>query len=191
MCQTNQFIIKGMVCQRCISVVQTELQSLGLPVKSLSLGQVSFHHNLDPTQAEQLRESLNKFGFQLLDDRQAKLVQEVKKLVAQLFESDLDLNDILFSEYLSKKLSVDYDVISSSFSACQGQTLEKYIISQRIEKVKEQLVYSRRSISDIAYNLGYSSVAHLSKQFKASTGMNLASYRQMQFSVANAASVAA
>jgi AraC-like DNA-binding protein len=106
--------------------------------------------------------------------------QRCKSIIEEMFSDDFDLTEVKFSKYIAGKLFKDYDIISSSFSSCQGITLEKYILNRRIEKVKELLVYSDQSINDIAFNLGYSSVAHLSKQFKAITGLNLSHFREIK-----------
>lgn len=191
MCQPNKFLVKGMVCQRCVSIVQKELTNLSIPVSSITLGQVSLQAPLQPESMASLRQALEAYGFELMDDKQSKLVKEVKSIVEEMFTGDFDLTEIKFSKYISSKLYKDYDIISSSFSSCQGITLEKYILNRRIEKVKELLVYSDQPISDIAFNLGYSSVAHLSKQFKAITGLNLSHFREIKKEKQVAANLAA
>lgn len=180
MCQTNQLVVKGMVCQRCIAIVQKELYNLNMPVASVLLGQVSFSAPLKPDSIDSLSNALEVYGFEVIDDKQSRLIKDVKAIVEEMFTGDADLMDIQFSKYISGKLLKDYDFISSSFSACQRITLEKYIINRRIEKVKELLVYSDKSINDIAFDLAYSSVSHLSKQFKAVTGLNLSHFREMK-----------
>lgn len=176
MCQTNQLIVKGMVCQRCVSIVQKELYNLNMPVTAVTLGQVSFSTPLNAESINSLSKALEVYGFEVVDDKQSRLIKDVKAIVEEMFNSDVEVQ---FSKYISGKLLKDYDVISSSFSSCQGITLEKYIINKRIEKVKELLVYSGRSINDIAFDLAYSSVSHLSRQFKAVTGVNLSQFREM------------
>ncbi|HYE55651.1 MAG TPA: AraC family transcriptional regulator [Chitinophagaceae bacterium] len=127
-----------------------------------------------------LSQSLSAYGFEVIDDRQSGLVKNVKAIIEEMFSNDFDLTEVKFSKYIAGRLYKDYDVISSSFSSCEGITLEKYILNRRIEKVKELLVYYDQSINDIAINLGYSSVAHLSKQFKAITGLNPSHFRQIK-----------
>ena len=180
MCQPNKFLVKGIVCQRCVSIVQQELANLNIPVSSITLGQVSLQVPLLPESMSSLRQALETYSFEVMDDKQSKLVKDVKSIVEEMFNKDFDLTDVKFSKYISSKLYKDYDIISSSFSSCQGIILEKYILNKRIAKVKELLVYSDQSISDIAFNLGYSSVAHLSKQFKAITGLNLSHFREIK-----------
>lgn len=168
-----------MVCERCISIVQKELNQLNIPFKSVRLGEVTVEYLLVNDRMSSLRQALAKYGFEVMDDKQSGLVKNIKAIVEELFSDDSEPISVKFSTYISGKLYKDYDVVSSSFSACEGITLEKYILGKRIEKVKELLIYSRQSISDIAFNLNYSSVAHLSKQFKAITGLNLSHFRQI------------
>jgi AraC family transcriptional regulator len=191
MCQTNRFLVKGMVCRRCVSIVQQELSNLNIPVTSITLGQVSLQAPLKSENIDSVRQALEVYGFEVIDDRQSGLVKNVKAIVEEMFSDDFDLTEKKFSKYISSKLYKDYDFISSSFSSCQGITLEKYIINRRIEKVKELLVYSDQSISNIAFNLGYSSVAHLSKQFKAVTGLSLSHFREVKKEKQIAAALAA
>ncbi|HEY0680616.1 MAG TPA: helix-turn-helix domain-containing protein [Chitinophagaceae bacterium] len=180
MCQLNRFLVKGMVCQRCISIVQKLLLQGNVPVASVTLGEVILQNPIDDESIESLRKALAAYGFELMDDRQSRLVREVKALIEDMFGDDPDLADIKFASYISGKLYKDYDTISSHFSSCQGISLEKYYLGRRIEKVKEFLVNSEMSINNIAFNLGYSSVAHLSKQFKDITGMNLSGFREIK-----------
>ena len=140
---------------------------------------------------DSLRQALEAYGFEVIDDRQSRLVKEVKDIVEEMFSDDFDLTEVKFSKHISGKLHKDYDLISSIFSSCQGTTLEKYILNRRIEKVKELLVYSDQSINDIAFNLGYSSVAHLSKQFKTMTGLNLSHFREIKKEKQSATTLAA
>jgi AraC family transcriptional regulator len=168
-----------MVCQRCISVVQKELSQMNIPVMSVTLGEVSLQAPLKNEHMDRLRQALAAYGFEILDNKQSSLVKSVKAVIDEMFSESFSLADIKFSKHISGRLYKNYDVISSNFSGCEGITLEKYILNRRIEKVKELLVYSDQSINDISFNLGYSSVAHLSKQFKTMTGLNLSHYRQM------------
>ena len=169
-----------MVCQRCISIVQRELSNLNIPVSTITLGQVFLQSPLQTENMDSLRQALAVYGFEVMENKQSKLVKDVKAIIDEMFSNDFDLTEVKFSKYLSGKLNKDYDIISSSFSSCQGITLGKYILNRRIEKVKELLVYSNQSINDIAFNLGYSSVAHLSKQFKAISGLNLSHFREIK-----------
>ena len=180
MCQVNKLLVKGMVCQRCVSIVQKELSNLNIDVVSITLGQIFFQAPLQPQNMESLRQALEAYGFEIIEDMQTTLVRNVKSIVEEMFSDDLELPEVKFSQYISGKLYKGYDLISSSFSSCEGITLEKYVLTKRMEKVKELLVYSEQSISDIAFNLGFSSVAHLSRQFKAMTGLNLTHFRAIR-----------
>ena len=180
MCQTNRFLVKGMVCQRCVLVVKNELSKMNVAVMSVGLGEVALENPLRNDSMDILKQTLGVYGFEVMDDKQSGLVKNVKAIIEEMFSNEFDLTEVKFSKYIASRLYKDYDVISSSFSACEGITLEKYILNRRVEKVKELLEYSDQSISNIAFNLGYSSVAHLSKQFKAITGLNLSQFREMK-----------
>jgi AraC-like DNA-binding protein len=169
-----------MVCQRCVSVVARELALLDLPFHTVSLGEVFLKTKLDENKMNLVKQSLQKHGFEVLRDNQMTLVKEVKNLVEQMFSKDFDLVDFKFSKYIADKLHKDYDVISSSFSACQGITLEKYILNKRIDKVKEYLLNTNQLLSDISYSLGFSSVSHLSTQFKVITGYTPSNFKKIE-----------
>lgn len=191
MCQTNRFLVKGMVCQRCVTVVKNELSKMNITVMSVGLGEVALEIPLNNESMDIVKQSLGAYGFEVIDDKQSGLVKNVKAIIEEMFNNDFDLTEVKFSKYIAGRLYKDYDVISGSFSSCEGITLEKYILNRRIEKVKELLVYSDQSINDIAFNLGYSSVAHLSKQFKAITGLNLSHFREIKKQKQSAAEVTA
>lgn len=180
MCQTNRVLVKGMVCQRCISVVKKELSKMNIPVLSVGLGEVALQTPLRNENMDILKQSLGVYGFEVIDGKQSGLVRSVKAIIEEMFSDGFDLTGVKFSKYIAGRLYKHYDVISSSFSACEGITLERYIMNRRIGKVKELLVYSNQSINDIAFNLGYSSVAHLSRQFKTITGLNLSQFRDIK-----------
>lgn len=178
MCQQNKFLVKGMVCQRCVSVVQRELSSLNIPFLSITLGQITVENSLQQEQMDLIQRSLQKYGFDLLLDKQLSIVKQVKAIVEEMFSTDFDLIDFKFSRYISKQLHRDYDLISSSFSTCQGITIERYVLNRRLEKVKEYLLNSEESLSDISFSLGFSSVAHLCKQFKDMSGLTPTEYKE-------------
>lgn len=160
-----------MVCNRCIMVVQTELEKLGLHPTYMELGEVILEKELGIEQKANLEKTLVELGFELIDDKKNRLIENIKKIIIELVQkqnSDLKTN---LSDYLSNKLHHDYNYISNLFSEVEGTTIEKYFIAQKIEKVKELLVYDELSLSEIAYKLNYSSVAHLSNQFKKVTGL--------------------
>ncbi|CAM3855276.1 AraC family transcriptional regulator [Pontibacter korlensis] len=170
-----------MVCDRCKRVVAEELQKLGYAVLQVGLGEAEIATESDDVDMEQLRDVLENNGFELLDDRKTQLIEKVKlaiiELIHQAGEQDLHINT---SDYIAEKVGLDYNYISSLFSSFEGITIEKYLILQRVERVKELLVYDELSLKEIAYKLGYSSVAHLSSQFKKVTGLTPSHFKQVK-----------
>jgi YesN/AraC family two-component response regulator len=161
-----------MVCNRCITVVQQELERQGLHPQKVSLGEVVLgEDNLSAEQEDKLDAALINHGFERIDDRKARLIESIKNKIIQLIHHtdkvDLKVN---WSSLLSEEMHYEYNYLSNLFSSVEGVTLEQYIIKQKIEKVKELLFYDELSLSEIADKLGYSSVAHLSGQFKKITG---------------------
>ncbi len=168
-----------MVCDRCILVVRQELEKLNLKPVSIKLGEAEITKEPTEKQLAQLKENLATLGFELLDDSRKKLIEKIKNIVIeQIHYSDTD-DKHNFSEILSRKLLKDYSYLSNLFSDVEGITIEKYIINQKIEKVKELLVYDELSLSEIAFKLGYSSVAHLSSQFKKVTGLTPSHFKNL------------
>jgi len=173
--------IKGMVCFRCISTVKHELESIGLQLDDISLGEVTLSAGTEITDLNLIGEQLKPFGFSLLENKRARLVTDVKHFVAEIYGGDFDFPEpFRFSTYISEKLQRDYDNISSVFSIREQKTIEKYIIDFRIEKIKEYLVYTPQTLADIAFRLGFSSVAHLSRQFKTISGFNPSYFKSLQ-----------
>lgn len=174
--------IKNMVCNRCVMVVRQILSELRLTPGVIRLGEaeLDLSEPLSPGQQEQLRIKLAESGFELLDDRKKKLVEKVKNLVTTLIHGtgEIDL-DTPMSSYIQRQSEVDYKYLSSLFSATEGITIEQYIILQRIERVKELLVYNELTLSEIAYKLGYKSVQHLSTQFKKITGLTPSHFKTL------------
>jgi AraC-like DNA-binding protein len=164
--------IKNMVCSRCIKSAARILSDLNIPYTKVLLGEVLLSNPLDDSTKEILNEKLKTEGFEIIDDRKSQIISQIKKMILE-YVQNLDFNNkkISLSNYLSEKLSYDYTYLSSLFSSVEGQTVEKYLIAQKIEKAKELLVYGELTLSEIAYKLGYSSVAHLSNQFKQVTGL--------------------
>lgn len=173
--------IKGMVCDRCISTVKSELESIGLQLDDINLGEVTFSAGTYISDHRFIEAQLKPFGFSLLEDKRNKLVSDVKRLVRDVYNGNFDFPvRFRFSVYISEKLNKDYDHISATFSAVEHTTLEKYIIDYRIEKTKELLVYTSQTLADISFLLGFSSIAHLSRQFKVITGFNPSYYRMLK-----------
>lgn len=164
--------IKNMVCNRCIMVVKQELERQGLHPEKVSLGEVTISDKLDEAQQGNLDSALISLGFERIDDRKARLIESIKSKIIQMIHHT-DKVDLKFnwSTLLAEGLHYEYNYLSNLFSSVEGITLEQYIIRQKIEKVKELLFYDELNLSEIADRLGYSSVAHLSAQFKKVTGL--------------------
>ncbi|MDX2305531.1 MAG: AraC family transcriptional regulator [Microscillaceae bacterium] len=169
--------IKNMVCPRCIRVVQEELEKLRYEVLRIQLGEVQIAEENPDTDA--IKQVLEAQGFELLEDRNAQWIEQVKNLIIHLVQNDQfgQLKQNL-STYLSEKTGKDYSFLSHLFSAVEGITIEKYLILQKIERAKELLIYDEETLSEIAFRLGYSSTAHLSGQFKQVTGQNPSEFKK-------------
>lgn len=178
---TLKLHIKNMVCARCNKVVAEELEKLGYQVLQVSLGEAEISKADNVFDIAKIKEVLIANGFELLDDRKTQLIEQIKLAIIDLVhrqgEADLHINT---SDYLAEKLGMDYSYLSSLFSAHEGITIEKYLILQRVERVKELLVYNELSLKEIAYQLGYSSVAHLSNQFKKVTGLTPSYFKEIK-----------
>ncbi len=164
--------VKNMVCNRCIKVVGEELEKLGFTVKDIILGEVEIEETLEETDREKISEALEKEGFELIADPKVKIIEDIKTSVIEVIQkyNDVRLEEINFSQYLSDKLGREYSYLSALFSKTEGITIEHFVILQKIEKVKELLKYGELTLSEISYDLGYSSVQHLSRQLKNVTG---------------------
>lgn len=168
-----------MVCNRCIMVIESKLQELGISPISVSLGQVILDRELTPQEIEKIRKAIEPIGFELIDSKKSRIIEQIKTLIVQLIHHSNNSLKINLSDYLSENLHLDYNYISNMFSEVEGTTIEKYYIAQKIEKVKELLVYDESTLSEIADMLGYSSVAHLSSQFKKVTGLTPSHFKQI------------
>lgn len=168
-----------MVCNRCILVVRQELDKLNIQYKDVALGEVEADDETLKEQIQQFSSNLNGLGFELLDDSRQQLIEKIKNTIIKHVHYNEDDNLHTFSAILSERLHRDYSYLSSLFSEVEGTTIEKYIINQKIEKVKELIIYDQLNLSEIAYKLGYSSVAHLSAQFKKVTGLTPSHFKQV------------
>lgn len=168
-----KLLIKNMVCSRCIRVVHEDLESIGIKVLKTELGYVELAQNATQLQLETIKNALNSSGFELISDQRLAIIEEIKLLIINEIHSDISLkiSSENFSDFLIKKLNYDYSYLSSIFSAFEKTTIEKYIISQKIERTKELLFNGNLNLSEIAWKLGYSSVAYLSNQFKQIVGI--------------------
>lgn len=172
--------IRNMVCHRCKIVVRTELEKLNLHPVNIALGEVVIEEKeLKKEQQSNLSEALKAVGFELIDDRRSKLIEKIKTFVIDTVHYKDEQPKKNYSELLSQHLHHDYSHLSNLFSEVEGITIEQYIINQKIEKVKELLMYDELSLSQIALQLGYSSTAHLSAQFKKLTGFTASKFKEM------------
>lgn len=169
-----------MVSIRCKMVVKTELEKMGLHCVMLELGVVETLEELTPEQLRNLKIALLKSGLMLMDDKKAVLIEKIKNIIIEMVHYTDELPKINHSEYISQKLGQDYTHISKIFSEVKGITIEHYIIAHKIERVKELLLYDELSLTQISYILNYSSVAHLSQQFKKVTGLTPTFFKQLK-----------
>ena len=169
-----------MVCIRCKMVVKEELTKLGLHFTSVELGEAEVLENISVKQHDQIRIALLKSGLELMDDKKSVLIQKIKNVIIELVHYSEEPLTINFSEYLSQQLHHDYTYLANLFSEVQGTTIEKFLIAHKIERVKELLVYNELNLTEIAYKLHYSSVAHLSAQFKKVTGLTPSHFKQLK-----------
>lgn len=175
----EKLFIKNMVCNRCIMVVKNEFEGLGLHPTEVTLGEVRLAEAVDQSTKVALSAALEPLGFQLIDDRRSQLIELIKSSIITLVHHQDQTLKTNLSDYLSEKLNQEYSYLSSLFSEVEGTTIEKYYIAQRIEKVKELLVYDEWSLSEIAVHLNYSSVAYLSNQFKKVTGLTPSHFKKI------------
>lgn len=167
-----------MVCNRCIKVVKEELEMLGLKITSMELGEVNISGEHIPL--EKIRNVLEENGFELIEDKKALSINKIKSLIIGLVRNDrLEGLNMNLSEYLEKNLEMDYQYLSSLFSSVENVTIEHYLILQKVERAKELLKYNELTLSEIAFRLGYSSVQHLSSQFKKVTGFTASEFKSL------------
>jgi AraC-like DNA-binding protein len=171
-----------MVCNRCIKVVREELEKQDYTVEKIELGEVVITSDKKKFRLDKIKKSLEDNGFELIDNRNANIIERVKILIIQLIHHNAKENqsDINMHDEIVKETGLSYQYVSSLFSSMEGITIEKYIIHQKIEKVKELIVYDELTLSEIAYRLGYSSVQHLSNQFKKITGLSPSYFKKLK-----------
>lgn len=161
-------------------VVKAEFEKLGLPTTSVELGEVALEKDILVNEKEELLRNLRLLGFDLIDDKKSKTIDKIKTLIIDLVQNkNNDLKSNL-SDYLSQELHQDYNTLSNLFSEVESTTIEKYFMNQKIEKVKELILYDELSLSEIAYSLNYSSVSHLSNQFKKITGFSPTYFKNLK-----------
>lgn len=170
-----------MVCDRCISAVKSELHSIGLEVEHIQLGEVNVISKETPD-FNMIDQKLRAQGFELIDDQKSQLINRLKSTIIDEIRSDQPHRKANenFSSFLEHELDTDYTQLSKTFSSLEGRTIEKYIIAQKIEYVKEMLMYNELSLSEIAWKLNYSSVQYLSNQFKKATGLTPSNFKGLK-----------
>ncbi|MCA6067963.1 helix-turn-helix domain-containing protein [Chryseobacterium sp. RG1] len=173
--------IKYMVSLRCKMVVHQELEKLGIKNVVVDLGLVEILDDITSEQRLMLKENLLKTGLELLDDKKSILIEKIKNAVTEMIYYSESLPKENFSDYISKKLGYDYTYLANTFSEVKGITLQHFIIINKIEKVKELLLYDELNLTQISYKLNYSSAAHLSNQFKKITGLSPSFYKQLKY----------
>ena len=172
--------IKNMVCDRCTLVVSSLMTELNFKPASVEIGEVDFaERELSADELGILKDRLEALGFELIDDKRGQLIDKIKTSIIDLVHRQESLEKIKLSDYLKKNVNYDYNHISHLFSSIEGVTIEQYFINHKIEKVKELLVYDELSATEIAYRMGYSSLAHLSGQFKKVTGMTPIQFKKL------------
>jgi len=169
-----------MVSLRCKMVVKDELQRLGINCQSIDLGVIEVEKGISDEQMERLANNLRKSGLELLDDKRNILVERIKCVIIEMIHYSEEVPKVNDSDYISKKLGYDYTYLSNTFSEVKGITIQHYIITHKIERAKELLLYDELTLTEIAYKLNYSSVAHLSNQFKKITGLTPSYFKEMK-----------
>lgn len=172
--------IKSMVSQRCKMVVKDELQKLGIQYVVIELGMVEILEPFPDEKRALLKAALLCSGLELMDDQRAILIEKIKNVIVEMIHYSDEIPQVNFSEYLSKKLGYDYTYLSNIFSETKGYTIQQYVILNKIERVKELLLYGELNLTEISYKLQYSSVAHLSNQFKKVTGLSPSYFKQLR-----------
>jgi len=175
-----KLFIKYMVSLRCKLLVRDELEKIGVLPLKVELGEVIISGDMNTEQLEQLKTSLLKSGLELMDDKKAILIEKIKAIIIEMVHYSEEMPKVNFSDYLSQNLNYDYTYLAGQFSQVTGVTIEHYIIAHKIERVKELLIYDELSLTEISYLLNYSSVAHLSNQFKKVTGLTPSFFKQLK-----------
>ncbi len=172
--------IKYMVSNRCKILVKDELRKLGLHFIVVELGEVEVMETLSESQSESLKAALLESGLELMDDKKSILIEKIKNVIIEMVHHTEELVKVNFSQLLSEKLNHDYTYLANLFSEVQGTTIEHFVIAHKVERIKELIMYGELSISEIAWKMNYSSVAHLSNQFKKVTGLSPSHFKQLK-----------
>jgi AraC-like DNA-binding protein len=169
-----------MVSNRCKLAVKEALKNLGLHFIVVDLGEVEIMENISMDQRMRLKSNLLNSGLELMDDKRAMLIEKIKNVIIEMVHHSEEIIKVNFSDYLSEKLNHDYTYLSNLFSEVQGSTIEHFIISHKTERIKELIIYGEHNITEIAWKMGYSSVAHLSSQFKKVTGFSPSHFKHLK-----------
>ncbi|WP_136152406.1 helix-turn-helix domain-containing protein [Flavobacterium sangjuense] len=172
--------VKYMVSLRCKMLVKEELKNLGLHHTSVELGVVEIMEDLSNEQRAKLKAALLESGLELMDDKKAMLIEKIKIVITEMIHYNDELPKVNYSEYISKMMDYDYTYLANIFSEVKGVTIEHYIIAHKIEKVKELLLYDELNLTEISYRMNYSSVSHLSTQFKKVTGLTPTFFKNLK-----------
>ena len=172
--------IKNMACVRCSLVVKSELERLGFRYISVTPGEVEINETIPEERQYMLKDAIRTLGLELIEDKESIIIEQIKTAIIGMISDSEAFLKINFSEYISSKLGYSYHYLSTVFSTAYGSSIERFYISRRIERVKELLVHGKLSFSEIAYKVHYSSVAHLSSQFKKETGLTLSQFRAIE-----------
>ena len=172
--------IKYMVSLRCKMVVKDELRKLGISYSSITLGQVELAEEISRSQMENIRTALKQSGLELMDDKKSVLIEKIKDVVIEMVHYEDELPKVNFSDYLTEKLGYNYTYLANLFSETEGTTIEHFIIIHKIERVKELIMYDELNLTEIAWKLHYSSVSHLSNQFKKITGLTPSFFKSLK-----------
>lgn len=169
-----------MVSLRCKMIVKEELTKIGIRYIAVDLGVVEILEDITREQHDKLKENLLRSGLELLDDKRSILIEKIKSLIIEMIHYSDELPELKYSDYISEKLGYDYTYLANTFSEVKGITIQQFIILHKIEKVKELLLYEELNLTEISYKLHYSSVAHLSKQFKKVTGLTPTFFKKLK-----------
>ncbi|MFY0625429.1 MAG: helix-turn-helix transcriptional regulator [Reichenbachiella sp.] len=172
--------IKNMVCPRCIHTVKEIFDESGIETTSIQLGEVITSDDIIPSQKEQLAEKLSSRGFELLEDHKSKLIGQIKAIIVDQIHHNIVVLNVNFSSLIADKLNQEYSSLSRLFSSVEGVTIERFILKQKIERVKELIFYNEMTFSEIAFQMDYSSVAYLSAQFKKETGLTPTQFKNQK-----------
>lgn len=177
--------IKNMVCRRCITAVQKIFEDAGYLIQDISLGEVTIAEQPGDDAIHNIDITLNKLGFELIDDRRSRIIEKIKNLIINLVHHSKQPLNLNVSDYLTREMNYEYSYLSNLFSDVEGNTIEHFFISQKIERIKELLTYDELSLKEIAFMLGYSSPAYLSSQFKKQTGFTPGHFKAIKASKRN------